>query len=81
MAIDDPVHLQQPSGLAEVDIGTDGIPATPFVDNDEAKGLDVGEAGLVQVGVDEGDCLCGKGLCGRGGITAIATDESWRAPG
>lgn len=52
MAIKNPVHLQQPRGLAEIDVGTDGIPTAPFVNDDEAESLDISEIRLVQVGID-----------------------------
>lgn len=80
MTIKDPIHLQEPGGLAEVDVGANSISAAPFVNDDQAESLDVGEVGLVQIGVDQGDGLARKGVCRSGRSAAIATDEGRRAP-
>lgn len=80
MAIKDPIHLQQPSGLAEVDVGAHSISAAPFMDDDQAESLDVGEVGLVQIGVDQGDGLAREGVRRSGRSAAIATDEGRGAP-
>lgn len=41
---DYPVHLDHTGSLAEVDVGTNSFPATPFVDDEKAEGLDIGKA-------------------------------------
>lgn len=52
MAVEDAVHLQHASCLAKVNIGPHGISGSPFVYDDEAKSLDVGQIGVVQVLID-----------------------------
>ena len=42
---DNPVHLDHTSSLAEIDVGTNSLPATPFVDDEEAESLNIGKAG------------------------------------
>lgn len=46
--VGDTVHLGHSSGLAEVDVGTNGTPGTPFVYNHQTEGLDIGERWVVQ---------------------------------
>jgi hypothetical protein len=76
MAVENAVHLQHAGRLAEVDVSADGIASAPFVDDDEAEGLDVSEDGVVQILVDETNGLGGKGFGGSGG-TAVASDQAW----
>lgn len=80
MTIKDPIHLQEPGGLAEVDVGANSVSAAPFVNDDQAESLDVGEVGLVQIGVDQGDGLARKSVRRSGRSAAIATDEGRGAP-
>jgi hypothetical protein len=79
VAVEDPVHLEHASSLAKENIRPDSVPSPPFMDYNQAKGLNVGQVRVIKVLVDETNGLGGKQL-GSGCWATISADQGDRAP-
>lgn len=76
------VHLGHAGSLTQIDVGSDGIAVTPFVDDQKAKSLNICQARVVEVLHDYIDRFDGKMLGGSrcASLSPIATNQSGRAP-
>ena len=75
VAIKNPVHLHHASSLSQIDVGSHSIPRAPFVNDDEAQGLDIDKIRVVEVLVDQGNGLGSERLGGLSGAS-ISADKA-----
>jgi hypothetical protein len=80
MGAENAVHLEHSGGLTEVNVGAYGVAGAPFVNDNEAEGLNVSETWSIERLVNDVHGLGGESLGSPSGsgLTAIASDEVWR---
>ena len=77
--VQDAEHVEHTSCLTEKNVGTNSVPRAPFVDDQETERLNISQAWVVKVALNQLMSFGGVGIC-RIGRASMTANQGWRAP-
>lgn len=79
VGVEDAEHVQHAGSLAKKDVGADGISRAPFMNDQEAESLNISQAWVIKVVLDELVRLAGVAVRSIG-WRSMATNQGGGAP-